>query len=162
MHLRRPGIDALPGDEHCNKGGEKKYVLHREVLSTSACSGRAKGFAGGGIKTSVWDLAGGERQLSRGGPGGLLELIAALVPSPCRAVVTPFGPTVAVASPCTALTAGGCGKTRGGRGERKAPTAWRAITSSGVIASPLPRRSCLLYTSPSPRDKRQSRMPSSA
>ena len=27
---------------------------------------------------------------------------------------------------------------------------------------PIPRRPCLLYTSPSPRDKRQSRMPSSA
>ena len=32
------------------------------------------------------------------------------------------------------------------------------VTGSGVIQS----RNCLLYTSPSPRDKRQSRMPSSA
>ena len=31
---------------------------------------------------------------------------------------------------------------------------------SGTVAAPLER--CLLYTSPSPRDKRQSRMPSSA
>ena len=31
-----------------------------------------------------------------------------------------------------------------------------------VSATPLTRSSCLLYTSPSPRDKRQSRMPSSA
>ena len=29
-------------------------------------------------------------------------------------------------------------------------------------ALPMPSRACLLYTSPSPRDKRQSRMPSSA
>ena len=31
-----------------------------------------------------------------------------------------------------------------------------------VDCSPLGKQTCLLYTSPSPRDKRQSRMPSSA
>ena len=36
------------------------------------------------------------------------------------------------------------------RGEYKVFSGWRAV------------HSCLLYTSPSPRDKRQSRMPSSA
>ena len=35
------------------------------------------------------------------------------------------------------------------------------VHSSGVRSS-APSRPCLLYTSPSPRDKRQSRMPSSA
>ena len=34
--------------------------------------------------------------------------------------------------------------------------------SLGLILPPSFRDSCLLYTSPSPRDKRQSRMPSSA
>ena len=35
-------------------------------------------------------------------------------------------------------------------------------TVDGVIQRPALHRFCLLYTSPSPRDKRQSRMPSSA
>ena len=34
--------------------------------------------------------------------------------------------------------------------------------SAGVVGAVDDARSCLLYTSPSPRDKRQSRMPSSA
>ena len=36
------------------------------------------------------------------------------------------------------------------------PTGWR------LLVLPYQGRACLLYTSPSPRDKRQSRMPSSA
>ena len=42
-------------------------------------------------------------------------------------------------------------------------TAYEVFTPNGPLAIlPAPHRSCLLYTSPSPRDKRQSRMPSSA
>ena len=41
------------------------------------------------------------------------------------------------------------------------PTAGRFLTQFGVVPVTLPW-DCLLYTSPSPRDKRQSRMPSSA
>ena len=39
--------------------------------------------------------------------------------------------------------------------------AWGLATLAGVLLIALPLI-CLLYTSPSPRDKRQSRMPSSA
>ena len=45
---------------------------------------------------------------------------------------------------------------------------WKAINESDMILKPDTSRmfmdpfTCLLYTSPSPRDKRQSRMPSSA
>ena len=42
---------------------------------------------------------------------------------------------------------------------------YRALTTMGVsdyVVKPVPYDACLLYTSPSPRDKRQSRMPSSA
>ena len=34
--------------------------------------------------------------------------------------------------------------------------------SNNILLAPRKDRDCLLYTSPSPRDKRQSRMPSSA
>ena len=44
-----------------------------------------------------------------------------------------------------------------------APTAIRALMKEGdAPVKSTSRKSCLLYTSPSPRDKRQSRMPSSA
>ena len=36
------------------------------------------------------------------------------------------------------------------------------IPPDRLLGQTLVKRSCLLYTSPSPRDKRQSRMPSSA
>ena len=43
---------------------------------------------------------------------------------------------------------------------------WGEVVSSGVFGAipfmDIPSKACLLYTSPSPRDKRQSRMPSSA
>ena len=42
--------------------------------------------------------------------------------------------------------------------ETKGPN---SINSVGILTT-LDRNTCLLYTSPSPRDKRQSRMPSSA
>ena len=38
----------------------------------------------------------------------------------------------------------------------------RATTQSVAHTQRLTNKTCLLYTSPSPRDKRQSRMPSSA
>ena len=38
----------------------------------------------------------------------------------------------------------------------------QAFTTDGKDFGPAPLQNCLLYTSPSPRDKRQSRMPSSA
>ena len=36
------------------------------------------------------------------------------------------------------------------------------ISASALVAAPIPYRDCLLYTSPSPRDVEESRMPSSA
>ena len=37
-----------------------------------------------------------------------------------------------------------------------------SLTTLPVLGVPMESKNCLLYTSPSPRDKRQSRMPSSA
>ena len=50
-----------------------------------------------------------------------------------------------------------------GNGSRQAyePSAWRPALER-TLAEPARLLACLLYTSPSPRDKRQSRMPSSA
>ena len=42
------------------------------------------------------------------------------------------------------------------------PMVWTVAASIPAITGYLRVRGCLLYTSPSPRDKRQSRMPSSA
>ena len=44
----------------------------------------------------------------------------------------------------------------------KGPFGEEFVTSGGVKINEVNFKSCLLYTSPSPRDKRQSRMPSSA
>ena len=58
--------------------------------------------------------------------------------------------------------------TREGRGswmrESRKYMEWAGITDEeiGTLTRDEVKRSCLLYTSPSPRDKRQSRMPSSA
>ena len=45
-------------------------------------------------------------------------------------------------------------------------TSTKSVGGTGIyhktVVNPSPNGSCLLYTSPSPRDKRQSRMPSSA
>ena len=65
----------------------------------------------------------------------------------------------------------GCGKTTAGRSVLRLiePSAGSAVyhpeKGAAVDLFSLPQgemRDCLLYTSPSPRDKRQSRMPSSA
>ena len=53
---------------------------------------------------------------------------------------------------------GGCDSSIG----RTDTEAFRAKQEMGFRAKPAAVVSCLLYTSPSPRDKRQSRMPSSA
>ena len=42
------------------------------------------------------------------------------------------------------------------------PTAGEILLAGRAINNVPPHKRCLLYTSPSPRDKRQSRMPSSA
>ena len=59
----------------------------------------------------------------------------------------------------TALTVVGDGNGRVGFGRGKAREVPLAIQKAMEAAR---RNICLLYTSPSPRDKRQSRMPSSA
>ena len=41
-------------------------------------------------------------------------------------------------------------------------TIWEVAHGRGFLIPHLCHKPCLLYTSPSPRDKRQSRMPSSA
>ena len=48
-----------------------------------------------------------------------------------------------------------------GCSEKPEPVSFSAQTDDGVFNS-TQHKGCLLYTSPSPRDKRQSRMPSSA
>ena len=44
----------------------------------------------------------------------------------------------------------------------KNPTASLQVVNTGVVAPFVLNMSCLLYTSPSPRDRQKSRMPSSA
>ena len=53
-------------------------------------------------------------------------------------------------------------ESRASRVDRNVYRRFRNITSLMIEQSKLLYYSCLLYTSPSPRDKRQSRMPSSA
>ena len=60
------------------------------------------------------------------------------------------------------LTEGSLHKWFKGSKSKDGKPGWVNVKTGGTCASDEPGEGCLLYTSPSPRDKRQSRMPSSA
>ena len=53
-------------------------------------------------------------------------------------------------------------RARGEKGMTSAPSEGRKVTTNNTSNNVNSLRNCLLYTSPSPRDRQKSRMPSSA
>ena len=129
------------------------------ALATSADASRARisredAFIGYSERASPSRAADGDegialRLRTRAGPidVGLREEWA---PEVVRSIVD----AVRVGGACASETVGGCNFYRA-----EAPPARGSVDAYG---GPGPPYACLLYTSPSPRDKRQSRMPSSA
>ena len=79
-----------------------------------------------------------------------------------RLASSPAHERLMLANMATSLFRNGSIKTTLPKAKRLRPLAERLITFAKRGDLHSRRRVCLLYTSPSPRDKRQSRMPSSA
>ena len=124
----------------------EKYVISKKGMTKGANAGRTQKKAGreqrNGL-TTIFQAARRECRTLRELPSPSLHATGAKVRSGISLGVAPPGANVGVAP----------GE------EAAAPGGGLALT---VIQDPDETEGCLLYTSPSPRDKRQSRMPSSA